>query len=211
MTIHWLKSIDSTQAYLKEALKGEKLYAPIAIATLKQTKGTGSRGNSWIGIEGNLFFSFAIPKTALPDDLKLESASIYFMYILKEIFKCQGSKIWLKWPNDFYLNLQKVGGCITNIQGDNLICGIGINVKHAPEGFETMDIDFGERELLDTYLKSIEKKISWKQVFSNYKLEFENNIRQISHTSNGQISFIDTKMMEDGSLMCNGIRIYSQR
>jgi len=211
VTIHWFESVDSTQRYLKETLKSGKYKAPLAIATLKQTNGSGSRGNQWIGIEGNLFFSFAIAKTELPDDLKLESASIYFMYILKEVLQAQGSSLWLKWPNDFYLEDKKIGGCITNIQGDTLICGIGINLKDAPDNFGVIDISFEPHEILEMYLKSIEKRVLWKQVFSKYKLEFENNIKKISHTSDNDISFLDVEMMDDGSLMNNGIRIYSQR
>ncbi|MEA3521425.1 MAG: biotin--[acetyl-CoA-carboxylase] ligase [Campylobacterota bacterium] len=211
MTIYWLEFVDSTQNYLKALLKNKKEHAPLAVATLKQTHGSGSRGNQWIGIEGNLFFSFAIAKTALPNDLKLESASIYFMYLLKEELRRQGSELWLKWPNDFYIDDKKIGGCITNIQGENLICGIGINVKDAPENFGVIDIEFEPQDLLEIYLKCIKKKILWKHVFSKYKLEFENNKSKISYTSNKEISFLDAKMMEDGSLMSNGRRMYSQR
>ncbi len=211
MTIYWLKSVDSTQSYLKEALKSGKYKTPCAIATLKQTNGTGSRGNKWIGLEGNLFFSFAINKSKLPNDLKLESASIYFMYLLKEVLESQGSNLWLKWPNDFYLKDKKIGGCITNVQGDILICGIGINAQKAPENFGVIDISFEPYKILQMYLKSIEKRISWKQVFSKYKLEFENNISVVPYVSNKDFSFLDAKMMNDGSLMCNGKRIYSQR
>lgn len=211
MTIHWLNSVDSTQNHLKEALRSKNYQAPVAVATLRQTHGIGSRGNSWIGLDGNLFFSFAITQESLPDDLKLESASIYFMYLLKETFVKEGSKLWLKWPNDLYIDLKKVGGCITTIQGDDLICGIGINTKHAPDNFGIIDIDFDLKVLLESYLKFIEKKISWKQVFSNYKLEFEHSRRKIPQSSHNDISYIDAQMMDDGSLMCNGTRIYSQR
>ncbi len=211
MTIHWLESVDSTQSYLKEALKSGKHKAPLAIATLKQTNGSGSRGNKWIGLDGNLFFSFAIAKSSLPDDLKLESASIYFMFLLKEVFKQEGSKIWLKWPNDFYLEDKKIGGCITNIQDDALICGIGINLKDAPDNFGVIDINIEPHNILQMYLKSIEKRILWKQIFSKYKLEFENNISRLSLMNSKEFSFLEAKMMDDGSLMCNGKRIYSQR
>jgi BirA family biotin operon repressor/biotin-[acetyl-CoA-carboxylase] ligase len=209
--IYWLDCIKSTQLYLKDALKKENLITPVAVATLNQTDGVGSRGNSWVGVEGNLFFSFAIKRDSLPDDLKLESASIYFMYLLKEVLKKHGSKCWLKWPNDLYIDRDKIGGCITNIQGEDIICGIGVNIKKAPDGFKKIDIDFDSRELLDEYMNLIEKKISWKQIFSKYKLEFEDNISLIPHTSDNEVSFVDAQMMDDGSLVCNGQRIYSQR
>ena len=86
MTIYWLDTVDSTQRYLKDALKNGELQVPVAVAAHKQTEGTGSRGNRWEGVDGNLFLSFALKRDALPDDLKLESASIYLTYILKEVF-----------------------------------------------------------------------------------------------------------------------------
>ncbi len=211
MTIHWLDSVDSTQVYLKNLLKAKVYKSPVAIATTKQTDGIGSRGNRWVGSEGNLFFSFAILKSELPNDLKLESASIYFMYILKELLEEQGSALWLKWPNDFYIGSKKIGGCITNIQGENIICGIGINTKTAPENFAVLDINIEEKTLLKDYFDFIEKKISWKHIFSKYKLEFENNINNVVYTSNKEIPFLKVKMMEDGSLLYNDTRIYSQR
>ena len=209
--IYWLESVDSTQTYLKNSLKNNRYKTPVAIATTKQIKGVGSRGNSWIGNDGNLFFSFAVLKSELPSDLKLESASIYFMYILKEVLTAEGSDIWLKWPNDFYIDDKKVGGCITNIQGENIICGIGINTKVAPGGFGVMDIDIEEKKLLKTYFDFIEKKILWKHIFSKYKLEFENNKNKIAYTSSKEIPFSEVQMMEDGSLLHNGTRVYSQR
>lgn len=211
MTIYWFDELASTHSYAKEALKTQAYPLPFAIATRHQTEGVGSRGNQWIGCKGNLFFSFVIPISALPDDLKLESASIYFMYLLKEEFKCQGINLWLKWPNDLYFEFKKAGGCITTISRENLICGIGVNTCNAPEGFAKIECDIDTETLLKTYLKSIEKKISWKQVFSKYQLEFEKNKRRVPHTGNDAISLTDAKMMNDGSLMCEGIRIYSQR
>jgi len=211
VTIYWFDALASTQSYAKEVVKTEGYAVPFAIATHHQTDGIGSRGNQWIGCEGNLFFSFVIATSALPNDLKLESASIYFMYLLKEEFNRQGNDLWLKWPNDLYFESKKVGGCITTISGENLICGIGVNTFKAPEGFGKIESDIDSEKLLKIYLKSIEKKISWKQVFSNYQLEFEKNKRRIPHITNKTIALKDATMMDDGSLMCEGIRIYSQR
>ena len=120
MQIHWFDELGSTQTYLKEKLRNGEMHSPVAIATQKQTDGIGSRGNSWIGLEGNLFFSFAISRDELPADLALESSSIYFSYLLKETLEEEGSKLWLKWPNDFYLNSEKIGGTITFLRENDL-------------------------------------------------------------------------------------------
>ena len=179
--------------------------------TRKQTNGIGSRDNSWSGLEGNLFLSFALSLKELPQDLKLESASIYFSYLLKEVLSSFGSAVWTKWPNDFYIKEKKIGGMITNIVEETLICGVGINLLSAPQGFEKLDVTIPIEDLIEKYFQNIEKKISWKQVFSKYKLEFYKNQNFSTHTNNLRISLADAQLLEDGSLMINGERIYSLR
>ena len=211
LTTHWLDSIDSTQRYLLEALKNKQLEAPICIATNIQHDGSGSRGNLWKGVDGNLFFSFAIRRDTLPTDLKLESSSIYFTYILKEILEEAGSKVWLKWPNDFYLENKKIGGALTNIHKDILICGIGLNTKYAPQGFERLDIKMSQKHLLETYFKKLSFSISWKQIFSKYQIEFDRSKMGETTIGHKKISLNDAVLFEDGSIECNGQRMYSLR
>lgn len=211
MQIRYLESIDSTQKYLKELILEEKISLPFAVVADSQTDGIGSRGNAWSGIDNNLFLSFAIELKDLPKDLKLESASIYFSYILKETLAEQNSKVWLKWPNDFYLNNLKVGGMITNLVKDTLICGVGLNISNAPKNFAKLDITINRDNLLEIYFANIEKKSSWKQVFSKYKIEFYKNQNFFTHDKNLKISLNDASLQSDGSIVINGERIYSRR
>lgn len=207
----YFKTLPSTQLYLKEQLKNKKLFPPIAVVADIQTNGIGSRENEWTSQEGNLFLSFALHVNELPDDLKVESVSIYFSYILKELLSELGSKVFLKWPNDFYVNKKKIGGMITNIIDNTLICGVGINLAKAPEGFESLDITINREILIETYFKKIEKKVLWKQVFSKYKLEFANNKEFFTHSNGKKISLGSSILESDGSLNINGERIYSRR
>ena len=182
MKITYLDSIDSTQLYLKNLLKKDKdIQLPYAIVADMQTNGIGSRDNLWRGFKGNLFLSFAISVDELPQDLKLESASIYFAYLLKETLNELNSDVWLKWPNDFYIEDMKIGGMITNMVDNVLICGVGLNLLSSPDGFTILDIKISKNKLLKQYFKKIEKKISWKQVFSKYKLEFYLNQNFFTH------------------------------
>ena len=211
MQILSLDSVDSTQTYLKELIKQNKVSLPFAVVAKKQTKGIGSRDNSWNGLDGNLFLSFAVSLKDLPKDLKLESASIYFAYILKETLHEFNSNVWLKWPNDFYIDSKKAGGMITHVVKDNLICGIGLNIINAPENFAKLDIKISIDKLLNKYFKRVEKNVSWKQVFSKYKLEFYKNQNFFTHNKNLRISLEDAKLQSDGSIIINGKRIHSLR
>lgn len=211
MTTTYLDSVDSTQSYLKNLIKTKEIKAPHAIVSKKQTAGVGSRANSWIGEDGNLFLSFAINVDDLPSDLKLESSSIYFAYLLKDVLSKLKSSVWLKWPNDFYLGDIKIGGMITNIVENTMICGIGLNLSNAPDKFEKLDINISIEELLEKYFKNIEKKLLWKQVFSKYKLEFCKNKKFFTHNNNLKISLNNAILEYDGSITINGDRMYSLR
>jgi BirA family biotin operon repressor/biotin-[acetyl-CoA-carboxylase] ligase len=192
LEIIYFNEIESTQKYLLNNLKEN-----ICIWSEYQTNGIGSRGNSWIGEKGNLFFSFSIHKDKLPDDLLLQSISIYFMYQLKKLLKILGSKVKFKWPNDLYLK-KKVGGCITNIKDDIIICGIGINTKSSLE-YESLDIDIENKKLLKMYLEYIQNFPKWQEIFREFKEEFY------------KYSFIDAKLNNDGSITKDNERIYSLR
>jgi BirA family biotin operon repressor/biotin-[acetyl-CoA-carboxylase] ligase len=203
--------LDSTQLYLKKLVKEGSIDSSIMICANIQTNGIGSRNNSWKGLEGNLFFSFALEKDYLPKDLKIESISIYFSYLFKEILTTLGSDIWIKWPNDFYLGNQKIGGLMTNIVGDFIVCGVGLNLKNAPDGFATLDIKVTKEKLLEKYKDSIEKKLLWKQVFSKYRLEFSRNKDFFTHKNGLRVSLSNVTLEDDGSLSINGERMYSLR
>ena len=211
MQIRYLDSVDSTQKYLKELLFQQKVNPPYAVVSNRQTNGIGSRDNSWSGMDGNLFLSFTIHLNELPNDLKLESSSIYFSYILQETLLEFGSKVWLKWPNDFYIDDLKLGGMITNVVGNTLVCGVGLNLVNSPDGFTTLDIEISREELLQMYFTNIEKKISWKQVFSKYKLEFYRNQKFFTHNNNLRIPLGEAVLQSDGSIIVNDKRIYSLR
>ena len=211
MLILSFNSIPSTQKYLKELIKKDSIKLPIAVVAKNQTNGVGSRNNSWDSLSGNLFLSFAFSLENLPKDLKIESSSIYFAYILKEVLDSFNSKVWIKWPNDFYIKDKKIGGIITHIVGDKLICGVGLNLRNAPDGFEKLDVKISIKKLLDEYFKSIQNYVSWKQIFSKYKLEFQRNQKFFTHKNNIKISLKDAHLQEDGSIIVNGERIYSLR
>ncbi len=211
MNLLYLDSVDSTQNYLKELVRSSSIELPHAVVAKTQTDGVGSRGNAWNGLDGNLFLSFAIPLKDLPTGLKIESSSIYFAYILKETLADFSSSVWLKWPNDFYIDDKKVGGMITNIVKDTIVCGVGLNLITAPEGFAKLDINITNEELLQMYFKNIEKKILWKQVFSKYKLEFYKNQNFFTHKNNLRISLEGATLQSDGSIIINGERIFSLR
>ena len=78
MEIVYLNEVDSTHTYLKKYIKDKGYTNPLLVYTHNQTNGIGSRDNNWEGKSGNLFFSFVLDKDLLPQDLPIQSFSIYF-------------------------------------------------------------------------------------------------------------------------------------
>ncbi len=211
MEILCFNSLASTQTYLLEELKNKNLTAPICVMAKEQTAGIGSRDNSWKGGGGNLFFSFAVSLDVLPRDLPLTSASIYFSYIMKEILSNHKADIWLKWPNDLYLNVDKIGGTITKKVDNILLCGMGINLQKNSNGFKALNLNVESIVLLREYLHGLEKYPSWKQVFSLYRIEFERSREFFTHINGEEKSLKNAILSEDGSLIIDNKRVYSIR
>ncbi|TET90222.1 MAG: biotin--[acetyl-CoA-carboxylase] ligase [Sulfurovum sp.] len=211
MEILSFNSLPSTQKYLLEKLEEGTLQVPVAVITSEQNAGVGSRENSWSGGEGNFFASVAVELEMLPKDLSLSSASIYFSFIMKQVLNELGHEVWLKWPNDFYLDEDKIGGTITQKVKNVLVCGIGINLKNTQNGYRALQCDITPEVLLGNYLGALEEFPKWKQIFSEYEVEFELSRKFSVHIENYQKSLADASLCGDGSLIIGGKRVYSLR
>ena len=211
MEIIYFDNIDSTQKYLIDSINRGRYSPPIAIIAKEQHLGVGSRGNSWEGGVGNLYTSIALTKEYLPNDLPITSASIYFGWLMRDILIEYNDKVWLKWPNDIYIENSKIGGIITYCKSSLVIIGIGINMSRGSNNYYSIELDLTPYELLTIYIEKLQQKVSWKSIFSKYRLEFEKSREFFSHYGDKKISLKDVKLCSDGSLIKNGERIVSIR
>jgi BirA family biotin operon repressor/biotin-[acetyl-CoA-carboxylase] ligase len=211
LEIYSFKSLPSTQKYLIEQLETDQLQLPVAVIALEQNSGIGSRDNQWQGGKGNFFASIAVSLDDLPSDLPLSSASIYFSFLMKKTLEDLGENVWLKWPNDFYIEDEKVGGTITKKIKNTVICGIGINLKKSQNGYSALQCDISPKYLLDKYLERVCEFPKWKQIFSEYEIEFELSRQFSVHIENEKKSLADACLCGDGSLILGGKKVYSLR
>lgn len=211
MEIIYLEEVDSTQKFLKNHINTNGYTHDIAVVTTNQTNGIGSRDNIWNSKNGNLCFSFTQHTLNLPKDLNLQSASIYYSFLLKNLLKEHKSEIWLKWPNDFYIAEKKIGGTITHLVNDVLYCGIGLNLSPIHDDYGYLDIDININEILDEYFTILSKSVSWKEIFSLYKIEYELSKKFQATLKNQKISLLDSELCEDGSILIENQKVYSLR
>ena len=211
MQIVYVEKLDSTQLFLCEQIRTGKITKNTTICALEQTCGIGSRDNAWTSSKGNLHFSFCIKEKDLPSDLPLASVSIYFAYLMKEFLAQRGSSIWLKWSNDLYLEDKKVGGVMSTKIGEFIVCGIGLNLKFAPQNAALCDVKIDIEELIEGFLKVLEKNFLWKRIFSKYVLEFEKSKKFSVHYEGKLYALKDAFLYEDGSILLANKRVDSLR
>ncbi|MEB3058606.1 biotin--[acetyl-CoA-carboxylase] ligase [Parvimonas sp. D9] len=127
-------SIDSTNKYLKSKIN-EKNYGTIVISN-EQTNSYGKNDRQFISNKDTgIYMSILInPNCLIEESLKITIlTSVAVLSAIKSVYNLD---VKLKWVNDIILNDLKVGGILCESQInlnnniiDNMIVGIGINVK----------------------------------------------------------------------------------
>ena len=134
--VHVLDAVGSTSTLLlAEALAGAP--SGLTLAAEVQTAGRGRRGHRWYsGLGGGLTFSVLWRFERGVGDLGGLSlaASVGLVRALREL---GGDEVQLKWPNDLLWRYHKLGGVLTEIEGDVMgpsaaVIGIGVNAHVDP-------------------------------------------------------------------------------
>lgn len=131
MKVLHFESIDSTSTYLKNNY--QDLDNMTFVSADYQSAGHGRNNRNWKSENGsNLLFSLLILDRELINLFK--SISIISAYSTIEVLKEYGiSNCFIKWPNDIYVNDEKICGilleAVTKSQIECLIVGIGLNVN----------------------------------------------------------------------------------
>jgi len=131
-----LSEVISTNSYAKDLLQEEKPAEGTAIVTDYQTAGKGQDPNTWESEAGkNILMSMIF----YPDFLDVArqfsismAVALGIMDFLADLLP--GKKLFVKWPNDIYVDKEKIGGILINneIMGnsfEHVIAGIGININ----------------------------------------------------------------------------------
>jgi len=170
MKIKNFEKIASTQEIASKLFKkGEKPWT--VVVAKEQIKGKGRGKNFWYSPRGGLYFSILLPPLSIEDVEILTNLAAFF--VAKVIFEELGEKIFIKFPNDLYLNGKKIGGILT----ENTICGneyysiVGIglntNIKDFPPFLKEKATSFylethkkiNNQKMLKKILKEIKKGI----------------------------------------------------
>jgi BirA family transcriptional regulator, biotin operon repressor / biotin---[acetyl-CoA-carboxylase] ligase len=142
-----LKSVDSTNNYLKEELsKSKPLPEGTVIMAEEQWAGRGQRSNQWLSEPGkNLTFSLLLNPLFLRPDQQFFLNQCISIAVNETLRTILGPSLKIKWPNDIYYGDDKLGGMLieNSIFGGrwkHAIVGIGINVNQVTFSGELINV-----------------------------------------------------------------------
>jgi len=130
-----LAEVDSTNTFLADLLKKERIPEGFVVSAQVQSAGRGQAHAKWKSEGGkNLLLSFVFYPTFvnIPDLFEINKA--FALGISDLIQKRTGEDISIKWPNDIYHKDRKIAGVLleNNINSSIIqqsILGIGLNVN----------------------------------------------------------------------------------
>lgn len=147
-----LDSVDSTNNYAMALIQKREIEHEIAVFAKEQTNGKGRRGKQWVSNKAeNIILSVAFPMQWLPvsQQFQLSVATALSCYDLFQKYIL--ANLFIKWPNDLFINDSKAGGIlienvIKGIIWQWAVIGIGLNINQQ---------NFEDNILKATSLKSV--------------------------------------------------------
>jgi len=130
---HYMNTGSTMDRAREQALRGAE--GGSVFTAEKQTAGRGRSGRTWVSRQGGLFFTMLErPRLAIADYSLL--SLVTQIAVARTVSSVCGKKAHLRWPNDIYINRQKIAGVTTEISGEGdliswLSCGVGVNINNA--------------------------------------------------------------------------------
>jgi BirA family biotin operon repressor/biotin-[acetyl-CoA-carboxylase] ligase len=213
--IHRFATIDSTNTWVMEQARNGAAEGLVAVAE-EQTAGRGRLGRTWVSPKGgSLLMSLLLRPVGLPmDRLHLATAAVAMagadaVSLIAEV------RPTLKWPNDLLIGNRKLAGVLTEVEGDAVVVGIGINCTW-PEELppEVADVAIAANhaagrpihteDVLDVLLERLATRLDegWEAIAREYNARCE-TVGQDVRVEMADASFtgMATGVDEDGALV----------
>ena len=217
--MYHLDCVDSTNNFTAKLINDQICQNGAVILADEQTAGKGQMGNTWESERGsNLLCSIAWQ----PDNLSVnEQSKISWMVclVLHKLLLRFGIEAEIKWPNDIYVQNQKMAGILieNQLEGKRIswvIAGIGLNVNqqsfhqaNATSMKNVLDVNLQVKtvlkELMDLFNGYIHQ---WDVVQPTLKSElesilFQKNIRSFYRDKEGKFEGEILGVQDDGRLI----------
>lgn len=182
----FLETIESTNSFLKTNPFPNRTIA----YTFNQTKGKGRNQKNWTDFKDkNIALSYLLKSNPSFNNITwfIATCSLSLINILK---KLKIKNFWIKWPNDIYINENKLAGILAESiwksgKIEKIIIGIGININCTENDLKKLDnkatsilIESGSNQNLNIFFNNFKDELSfWLDLLINKK-----NINKIRKT-----------------------------
>ncbi|HUR78280.1 MAG TPA: biotin--[acetyl-CoA-carboxylase] ligase [Acidimicrobiales bacterium] len=208
-------SIDSTNTWVMDQARNGAAEYLVAVAE-EQSAGRGRLGRTWVSPPGgSLLMSVLLRPADLPfDRLHLATAAVA-MSGADAVSVIADVSPDLKWPNDLLIGSRKLAGVLTEVEGDAVVVGIGINCTWPDElPPEIADLAIAANhaagravhteDVLDLLLKRLATRLDegWDAVGREYKVRCETVGREVRvEMADGSFTGTATGVDDDGALV----------
>lgn len=207
-------SVDSTQQVAKKAILNDD--RTMLILSDEQTAGKGRFKRVWQSSKGKGLWMSLVLRPDIPFSM-LTTFNLFMSLAISEAIQSYSpAKVEIKWPNDIYIEGQKVCGFLTemvaNADGiEAVICGIGINLNHDVEDFDealqqtatSVKLHYGKNinryDFLEQLMQRIE--VRYQQFLTEPFTTIKDEYIQRSNIWNKQLRFTEGKQQFYGNVM----------
>lgn len=128
-----LDVVESTQSTNTDLAAAADAADRTVLIALEQTAGLGRRGRTWSSPPGGLYVSVLFRPAGVPPEQRPWLNLIAGLALVR-VAHSVGVEASLKWPNDLLLGAkaEKGAGILSEIVGDAVVVGIGLNVAKLP-------------------------------------------------------------------------------
>tara|TARA_B100000963_G_scaffold224258_1_gene195518 strand:- start:398 stop:1003 length:606 start_codon:yes stop_codon:yes gene_type:complete len=168
--------LDSTNNFLKEIVRENKISESMIIVANFQNKGVGRRNTSWESKKNkNLLFSMFLPNDKLKSPLINYLNIITSLSIIHTLKKyVDNEEIKIKLPNDILVNNKKISGILIETKVSKnyfkeIIIGVGININQKHFSFK----EYEPTSLIYYTKKKINRKIFLNSFIEKFNIFYD--------------------------------------
>ena len=174
-----LNVVDSTNNYAAKYLKQTKIPFGTVIMAQYQTDGKGQVNSVWNANKSdNILMSVILDTSFLPVNRIFYLSKIVSLSIHESLNSFDIGNVFIKWPNDIFVNKDKIAGILIENQWKGLslissIVGIGVNVNQTvfPESYNATSL-----KLLKSKTYSLDEVLEKIIVRMNYNFSLLKNL-----------------------------------
>ena len=195
--VRWFAEVDSTNRVAAD-LARQGAPDGLVIGADHQTRGRGRRGRSWESRPGSALLVSVVLRPVPP--VVTLAAGVAAAEACETV---AGARVGLKWPNDVLAeDGRKLGGILSELVGDAVVVGLGLNLRWAPAGAAHLDPAVDRDTLLTAFLAGLDDP---GDVPARYRARCLTLGRWVRvHLPNGWVEGVAEDVDADGRLVIDG-------